>query len=129
MTHKLRNGFETLQELDDIDTMSATITYMIQQSASRVAKAINKPLKSRISSPTRALMAKRQEMVENGNDKNRIDYTEICKTIKNESKRGHQEIHTIDHTRQDRDIKEPEEGLQNAEARPRQTDHTPRQAG
>ena len=36
---KLRNRFETLHELDDIDTMSETITYIIQQSASRVAKA------------------------------------------------------------------------------------------
>ena len=44
--------FETQQELDDIDTTRETITDMIQQSASRVAKAINKPLKSRISSPT-----------------------------------------------------------------------------
>ena len=46
---ELRKIFETLQELDDIDTMSETITDMIQQSASRVAKAINKPLKSRLS--------------------------------------------------------------------------------
>ena len=49
---ELRKRFETLQELDDIDTMSETITYNIQQSASRVAKTIDKPLKSRISSPT-----------------------------------------------------------------------------
>ena len=33
----------TLHKLDDIDTMSETVTYMIQESASRVAKAINKP--------------------------------------------------------------------------------------
>ena len=46
-----RNRFETLQELDDIDTMSETITYMIQQSASGLAKATNKPQISRISSP------------------------------------------------------------------------------
>ena len=44
---ELRNRFETLQELDDIDT----ITDMIQQSTSKVAKAINKPHTSRISSP------------------------------------------------------------------------------
>ena len=30
---ELRNRFETLQELDDIDTISETITDMIQQSA------------------------------------------------------------------------------------------------
>ena len=46
---ELRNRFRTLQEPDDIDTMSETITDMIQQSASRAAKAINKPQKLRIS--------------------------------------------------------------------------------
>ena len=55
-------SFETLLELDDIDTMSETITDMIQQSTSREATAVNKPLKSRIPSPTRALMTKRREM-------------------------------------------------------------------
>ena len=69
---ELRNRFETLQELYDIDTMCETITDMIQQSASRVAKTINKPLKSRISLPTRALMTKRREMVGNGDDKTTI---------------------------------------------------------
>ena len=48
---ELRNRFNTLHELDDIDAMSESITFMIQQSASRVAKAINKSLKLRISSP------------------------------------------------------------------------------
>ena len=48
---ELRNRFETLQEQNDIDTMNETITDMIQKSASRVAKVINKPLESRISSP------------------------------------------------------------------------------
>ena len=64
--------------------MSETITYMIQQSASRVANAINKPLKSGISSPTRALMTKRQEklMVEYRDDKQRTEYAGIGKTVK-----------------------------------------------
>jgi len=35
---ELRNRFETLQKLDDIDTMSETITYMVLQSASRELK-------------------------------------------------------------------------------------------
>ena len=83
---ELRNRFETLQELDDIDTMSETIRVMIQLNSSRVAKTINKPLNSMISSPTRALMMKRREMVENGDDKQRIEYTEICKTIKNKAR-------------------------------------------
>ena len=35
-----------------------------------------------------------------------------------ESKRGHQEIQPRDHTRNDHDIKEPEESTKNPEARP-----------
>ena len=42
---ELRNISETLQEIDDIDTMSESIAYMIQQSATRKAKETNKPLK------------------------------------------------------------------------------------
>ena len=55
---ELRNRFETLQELDDIDTMSEAITVVIQQSASRIAKAFKSHI-NRGSSPTRALMMKR----------------------------------------------------------------------
>ena len=46
-----------------------------------------------------------------------------------ESKRGHQGIQQRNHTRNDRDIKKPEESPKRAEARPRQTDPTLRQAG
>ena len=40
---ELRNRIDILQELDVRTTMSETTTDRIQQSASRVAKAINKP--------------------------------------------------------------------------------------
>ena len=83
---EFRNRFETLQELDDIDTMSETITYVIHHSASKMAKAINKLSKSMISSPTRTLMTKRREIVENGDDKQRVKYAEICKTVKKKAK-------------------------------------------
>ena len=56
--------------------MSETITDMIQQSTSRVAKPINKPLKSR----------KQRELVENDDDKQRIEYAETCKTIKKKTR-------------------------------------------
>ena len=46
-----------------------------------------------------------------------------------ESKNGHQEINPRYHTRNNHAIKESEESPNNAEVRPRQTDHTPRQAG
>ena len=68
--HELRNQFKTLQELDDIDNMSETITYV----------------KSRISSPTQALMTKPREMAENGDNKQRIEHAEICKAIKKKAR-------------------------------------------
>ena len=77
----MRNRFETLQVLDYIETMSQIITDMIQQSTTRVANAINKPLQSRISLPTRALMKKRREMAGNGGDKQHIEYAEISNII------------------------------------------------
>ena len=93
---ELRNRFETLQELNDIDTMRQTISDMIQQSASRVTMSINRQQNPRIPSPTRALMTKRREIAKNGNDKQRIEYAEICKTIKikaiEDIRKYHQEI-------------------------------------
>ena len=49
---------------------------------SSVAKAIVKPLKSKISSPIRAVMTTRREVVENGDDIQRSKYAEVRKTIK-----------------------------------------------
>ena len=49
--------------------------------------------------PARALMMKRQEMEENGDDEQTIQYAQnagICKTINNISKTEHQEIQSID---------------------------------
>ena len=51
------------------------------------------------------------------------------KNHQEESKTEHKEIQPRDHRRNDYGITEPEECPTNAEARPRQTDHTPRQAG
>ena len=56
ITTRIQKPIRAKQELDDIDTMSETITDMVQHSAPRVAKTINKPWTSRISSPTRALV-------------------------------------------------------------------------
>ena len=67
-------------------------------------------------------MAKRREMVAKGDNKQRIEYAEIYKTIKKRISRST----PTNHMRNDRDIKVPEESSKNAEARPRQTDHTTR---
>ena len=45
-----------------------------------------------------------------------------------ESKRGHHEVQPREHMRNDHGIKESEESPKNAEARPRQNEHTPGQA-
>ena len=88
-------------------------------SASRVAiyyKVINKPQKSRISSPTRPLMTKWRKTATINNE------WSIRRNMQNHQleiqARGHQEIQPRDHTRNDHGIKEPEESPKNAEARP-----------
>ena len=100
----MRNRFKTLQKLDVVDTMSELITDMIQQSASRVAKAINKPQKSRISSPTRALNNETRRNGVKRYDKQRLKYED--RTSGNATKRSHEKHHGI---------KELEESPKNAE--------------
>ena len=69
---------------------------MIQKSAMSIATQTKKPKKSKIPSPTRALMKKRREMIEN---KNHIEYVDICKTI---TKKARVDIrkHNLDETRE-----------------------------
>ena len=68
-----------------MDSLNKNMTEMIQQSAISilVAKQTKKQKKSKISSPTRALMKKRREMIESKTPRDHIEYVEICKTIKN----------------------------------------------
>ena len=61
------------------------MTEMIQQSAMSIAKQTKKQKKPKMSSPTRALMKKRREMIENNTPRDHIEYAEICKTIKKEA--------------------------------------------
>ena len=56
-----------------------------------LAKQIKKQKKPKISSPTRALMKKRREIIENKTPRDNIDYVEICKTIKTESENRYPE--------------------------------------
>ena len=82
---ELKNRFTALQELDDIETLNENITEMIQQTATNIAKQNTKRDKSRLSTPTRALMKKRREMVKN-TSRDCIEYTDICKTLKKKAK-------------------------------------------
>ena len=74
-------------------------------------------------------MTKRREMAGNGDDKQRIEYAEISNTIKrkarDDTRKYNQEIirETIVTSKSLRKLSST-----NAEARPRQTDHTPKQA-
>ena len=83
---ELKNRFTALEEHDDMDSLNKNMTEMIQQSALSIAKQTKKQKTPKISSPTRALMKKRREMIENKTPRDHIEYVEICKTIKKKAK-------------------------------------------
>ena len=83
---ELKNRFTALEEHDDMDSLNKNMTEMIQQSAMSIAKQTKKQKKPKMSSPTRALMKKRREMIENNTPRDHIEYAEICKTIKKKAR-------------------------------------------
>lgn len=84
---ELKNRFKALQVTDDLDSENEKLSEIIQQSATEVAKETIKPEKSRLSSPTRALMKKRRQMSNKTvNTRMRVEYAEICKTIKKKTR-------------------------------------------
>ena len=83
---ELKSRFTALEELDDIYSLNKNITEMIQQSAMSIAKQTKKQKKPNISSPTRALMKKRREMIENKTPRDHVEYVEICKTTKKKAR-------------------------------------------
>ena len=60
-----KTRFTALEEHDDMDSLNKNVTEMIQQSAMSIAKQTKNQKKPKISSPTRALMKKSGEMIEN----------------------------------------------------------------
>ena len=83
---ELKNRFTALEEHVDMDILNKNMTEMIQQSAMSIAKQIKKQKKPKISSPTRALMKKRREMIENKTPRDHIEYVEIYKIITKKAK-------------------------------------------
>ena len=81
------------------NSLNKNMTEMIQQSAMILAKQTKKQKKPKMSSPTRALMKKRREMIENNTPIDHIEYVEICKTIK---KKAREDIrkHILDEIRE-----------------------------
>ena len=94
-----KNRFTALEEHDDMDSLNKNLTEMIQQSALSIAKQTKKQKNPKISSPTRALMKKRKEMIENETPRDHVEYVEICKTIK---KKAREDIrkHNLDEIRE-----------------------------
>ena len=82
-----------------MDSLNKNMTEMIQQSAISIAKQTKTQTKPKISSPTRALMKKRREMIEIKTPRDHIEYVEICKTIK---KKAREDIrkHNLDEIRE-----------------------------
>ena len=62
---ELQNMFTALEEHDDTDSLNKNMTEMIQQGAISIAKQTKKQKKPKISSPTRALIKKRRDSIEN----------------------------------------------------------------
>ena len=63
----------------DMDSLNKNMNEIIQQSAMGIAKQTKKQKKPKMSSPTRALMKKRREMIENNyTPRDHIEYVEIC---------------------------------------------------
>ena len=83
---ELKNRFTALEEHDDMDSLNKNMTEIIQQSAMSIAKQTKRQKKPKISSPTKALMKKRREMIENNTPRDHIEYVEICKTIKKKAR-------------------------------------------
>ena len=75
---KLKNRFTAVEEHDDMDSLNKNMTEMIQQSAISIAKQIKKQKNPKISSPTRALMKKRREIIENKTPRDHTEYVELC---------------------------------------------------
>ena len=96
---ELKNRFTALEEHDDMDSLNKNMTEMIQQSALSIAKQTKEQKNPKISSPTRALMKKRREMIENETPRDHIEYVEICKTIKTKAKEDIR-MHNLDEIRE-----------------------------
>ena len=96
---ELKNRFTAVEEHDDMDSLNKNMTEMIQQSAMSIAKQTKKQKKPKMASPTRALMKKRRETIENNTPRDHIEYVEICKTI---TKKAREDIrkHNLDEIRE-----------------------------
>ena len=85
---ELNSRFPALhvEEHDGMESLNKNMTEMIQQSAMSISKPTKKQKKTKISSPTRVLMKKRREMIENKTPRDHIEYVEICKTIQRKAR-------------------------------------------
>ena len=80
-------------------SLNKNMTEMIQQSALIIAKQTKKQKNPKIASPSRALMKKLREMMENKTPRDHIEYVQICKTIKKKAKEDIRK-HNLDEIRE-----------------------------
>ncbi len=76
---ELKNRFTALKDHDDMESLNKNMIEMIQQSTMSIAKQTKKQKTPKISWPTRALMKKRREMIENKTPRDYIEYAEIVR--------------------------------------------------
>ena len=96
---ELQNRFTALEEHDDMDSLNKNMPEMIQQSALSIAKQPRRRKTRKYPSPTRALMKKRGEMIENETPRDHMEYVEICETIKKKAKEDIRK-HNLDEIRE-----------------------------
>ena len=82
-----------------MDGLTNNMTEMVQQSAMSTATQTKKQKNTNIPSPTRALMKKRREIIENKTTRDHTEYVEICKTIKKKA-RGDIRKHNLEEIRE-----------------------------
>ena len=82
---ELKNKFSMLEELEDtqnVQELNAAISNTILDATSAlVGKCINRP-DQKLSQKTKNLMKKRREMKISGNAHSKIEYIELCKTVR-----------------------------------------------
>ena len=81
---QLQNRFEVLSESEEyVEDMVSTITNAIQESALDTAGRHREQKNEKLMTKTKHMLKRRREMNERGIPRTNIEYTEICKTVRN----------------------------------------------
>src|SRR5271163_2762877 len=84
---ELKNRFATLKvEDDDIDNYNNDLVSIVKSSANSIAKKIKSSKADKISEATKEMLKKRREMKQDATKYGKIEYIELCKTIRKKMK-------------------------------------------